>query len=96
VVGTTLAANVIASNLRDDEAMFARFGERAPLRIASGCAVISAGIALVAPSTLRPLLLLPLLTLAAFARFRKGEIYGLVVVDGALLLGALLALPLLA
>lgn len=96
LVGTTLAANVIASNLRDDEAVSARFGRRAPLHIASGCALLSTGIALAAPPALRPLLLLPLLTLASLVRFHKGELYGLVVVDGALLLGALLALPLLA
>lgn len=96
VVGTTIAANVIASNLRDGEALSVRFGRRVPLRIALGCAALAAFVGLGAPESVRPLVLLPLLTLAALARFRADELYGLVVVDGALLFGALLALPLLA
>jgi hypothetical protein len=41
----------------------------------------------------RPLVCIPLATLAALAFFRADERYGLVVVDGALWAGALLALP---
>ncbi len=96
IVGATVVANVIASNLRDGEAFSARFGARVPLRVASGFAAFASLCGVAAPDAVRPLLLVPLLTLAALAKFRADEHYGLVVVDGALLLGALLALPLLA
>ena len=96
IVGATVVANVIASNIRDGEAISARFGARVPLRVASGFAAFAALCGIAAPDAVRPLILIPLLTLAALARFRADEHYGLVVVDGALLVGALLALPLLA
>lgn len=96
IVGATLVANVIASSLRDDEAWSARFGAGVPLRIARGVALLAVLVAAVAPAPVRSLLPIPLLTLAALAGFRADERYGLVVVDGALLVGALLALPLLA
>jgi 4-hydroxybenzoate polyprenyltransferase len=91
LVGATLAANVIASNLRDGEALTARLSPRAPLRIARGFAAAGLLAALVAPPAQRSLLWVPLATLAALAGFRSEERYGLVVVDGALLAGALLA-----
>ena len=96
IVGATVVANVIASNLRDGEALSARFGARVPLRAASGFAAFASLCGVAAPDAVRPLVLVPLFTLAALSKFRADEHYGLVVVDGALLLGALLALPLLA
>jgi len=95
ITGVTIVANAIASNLRDDEAWATRFGAAVPVRIARGCAVLAILGGLAAPGSVRPLLLLPLATLLALLRFRSDELYGLVVVDGALLVGALLALPLL-
>jgi hypothetical protein len=95
IVATTVLANVIASNLRDDEAPSARFGPRVPLRLARGLAGAALGLALVAPEAVRPLVLVPLATLAALAPFHPGELYGLVAVDGALLFGALAAFALL-
>jgi hypothetical protein len=44
-----------------------------------------------APPAVRPLIAVSLATLAALVAFRAGERYGLIVVDGALLAGALLA-----
>ena len=96
LLGATIVANVVASNVRDGEARSARVGAGVPLRIARGCAVLAILTAIFAPAAARALLPVPLATLAALAAFRDDERYGLVVVDGALLVGALLALPLLA
>jgi hypothetical protein len=90
----TILANVVVSNLRDGEAVSARLGEGVPLRIARGCAVLGIVCALAAPAAVRPLGIVPLATLTALAPFHPGERYGLVTVDGALLIGALGALPL--
>jgi 4-hydroxybenzoate polyprenyltransferase len=92
VVAATILANVVASNLRDDEAPSARFGPGVPLRLARGLALAALAAALLAPTPVRPLFLVPLATLAALAPFHPGELYGLVTVDGALLLGALASL----
>jgi 4-hydroxybenzoate polyprenyltransferase len=94
IVSATIAANVIASNLRDREAPAARFGARVPMRIALGLAVAASALALAAPGSVRALAPIPLATLAALAAFRPTELYGFVAVDGALLLGALASLAL--
>jgi len=92
IVSATIAANVIASNLRDREAPAARFGARVPMRIALGLAVAATVLALLAPAGVRVLVPIPLATLAALAAFRPTELYGFIAVDGALLAGALLSL----
>jgi len=74
--------------------MFFRNQAKHPLRIARGCAALGIACALAAPTGVRPLGLVPLATLAALVPFHPGERYGLVTVDGALLIGALGALPL--
>jgi len=94
ILGATILANVVASNLRDDEAVSARFGARVPLRLARGLAASSLLLALLAPAAVRPLALVPLATLAVLAPFQPGELYGLIAVDGALLVGAAAALAL--
>jgi 4-hydroxybenzoate polyprenyltransferase len=96
IVAATIAANVIASNLRDREAPAAvRFGPRVPIRIARGLALAASALALNAPDGARSLAPIPLATLAALAAFRPTELYGFIAVDGALLVGALAALLLL-
>lgn len=95
LVFASVLANAIASNLRDGEALASRLSEGAPLRLARACAGAALALALLAPAPVRPLALLPAALLLALARFRAEERYGLLVVDGALLVGALLALPLL-
>ena len=95
IVAATVFANVIASNLRDGEAVSVRLGPGAPLFIARSLALLAALCALAAPAGVRALVVLPLVLLATLLRFRADERYGLVVVDGALLVGALVALPLL-
>ena len=92
VVGASVLANVALSNLRDHEALAARLGAHRTLRVAG--AVLAAGLvaALLAPPPVRPLAALPLAMAAAVAGFRPSERYGALVVDGALLAGALAAL----
>jgi 4-hydroxybenzoate polyprenyltransferase len=93
IIAPTIAANVIASNLRDREAPAAvRFGPRVPIRVARGLALASGALALGAPDSVRSLAPIPLATLVALAAFRPSELYGLIAVDGALLAGALIAL----
>jgi 4-hydroxybenzoate polyprenyltransferase len=94
IVSATIAANVIASNLRDREAPAARFGARVPMRIALGLALAANALALAAPAGARTLAPIPLATLASLAAFRPSELYGGIVVDGALLAGALASLAL--
>jgi 4-hydroxybenzoate polyprenyltransferase len=92
LVGLAVFANAVASNVRDAEAAAARFGSERPLRLARACAAAGAAAALLAPAALRPLGLVCAATFAALLGFRPSERYGLGVVDGALLLGALAAL----
>lgn len=89
VIGLSVLANVIASNLRDGEAAMAAWGAQLPLRVARGVAGAGVVLALWAPLPLRPLLGVPLATAAALGPFRDDERYGLLVVDGALWMGAL-------
>lgn len=94
IIGLSIFANVIASNLRDGEAAMAAWGAPLPLRVARIVAGSGVALGLLAPAPLRPLLAVPLATAAALGPFRADERYGLLVVDGALWLGALGALAL--
>jgi len=94
-LGAALLANAIASNVRDREAAAARVGAARALALARGTAAFGVAAALLAPAPARPLALVPLVTLLALLGFRRDERYGLVVVDGALTAGALLALALI-
>ena len=86
-----LAANLIASNLRDDETQLFRARPRTILAIALGLTAISMGIALWAPGAIRVAGWIALLEGLALAGFRADERYGLLVIDGALLLGSVVA-----
>jgi 4-hydroxybenzoate polyprenyltransferase len=92
LVGLAIFGNAIASNVRDREAAAAVFGGDAALRVARTAAAVATCAAFFAPPTLRPLGWVGIATLAALLGYRPGERYGLAVVDGALLLGALTAL----
>ena len=87
----SLAANVIASNLRDDEIMNIPGGRSAILWIARGFVVVSIGFAIVGPRELAGLAWIPGCQGLALASFRPSERYGHLAVDGALLVGALAA-----
>jgi hypothetical protein len=96
VVGATVLPNVMLSNLRDGEALAGRLGARRTLAIAGAILLAGLAAALAAPAPVRPLAALPLAMGAAAAAFRPSERYGALAVDGALLLGALAALAVLA
>ena len=87
-LGPAIAANLLASELRghaQDEPA------RRRLRAGQWLAVAGCLAALAHPST-RPLAPVPLCAWASLAGFRTSERYALIVLDGALLLGALAAL----
>jgi len=92
VLGAAVLANAIASNVRDQEAGAARIGARAALGVARGLAGVAVILALAAPAPVRILTPVPVATLLVLLAFQQEERYGLVVVDGALMAGAALAL----
>lgn len=88
VYAATIAANLLASDLREAEPVASL--------LAGGRALAGVGllVALVGPAATRPLAAIPASELVALAAFRTGERYALIVLDGALLVGATLALAL--
>jgi 4-hydroxybenzoate polyprenyltransferase len=92
ILGLAIFANAIASNVRDGEAAAAIFGGEAALRVARAAAALATVGAFLAPFGVRPLGWVGIATLGALLGFRPGERYGLAIIDGALLLGALTAL----
>jgi len=92
VLGLALFANAVASNVRDAEAAAAVIGGERALRFARALAAASLAATFAAPPAIRPLGLVGAATLVALLGFRPTERYGLAVVDGALLVGALGAL----
>ncbi len=94
VLALAILSNAIASNIRDREAGAARFGPTRALAVARGLAAAGVLCALLAPAAVRALAAVPAAMLAALLPFHASERYGLVIVDGALLVGALVALAL--
>jgi 4-hydroxybenzoate polyprenyltransferase len=94
IVGASLQANVILSNLRDAEGIAGRLGARRARWLAAAFCAAALGAALLAPGPVRALGALPLAMATAVAAFRPGERFGALAVDGALLLGAGSALAL--
>jgi 4-hydroxybenzoate polyprenyltransferase len=92
ITASAVFANVALSNLRDQEALAGRFGSQRTLRVAGACLLAGLAAALLGPAAVRPLAALPLAMGAAVLGFRPTERYGALVVDGALLVGSLLAL----
>lgn len=84
---TTIVANLLATRLR--AATDVRI-----LWTARTLALAATATALLAPAAVQPLAAIPACELIALAIFRPGERYGMVVVDGALLAGALASLAL--
>lgn len=91
LLGPALLANAIAFNVRDEEALVRFLGPRRALAIATGWASLGLGLAAFAPRALQPLAAVALATLVSLLGFRRGERYAHVAVDGALLVGALVA-----
>lgn len=90
-VALAIYANAVASNVRDREAGAARVGAGRALAVARGAAAASLGVAWLAPAPAAALGWIAAATLAALLPFRRGERYGLGVVDGALIAGAVVA-----
>jgi 4-hydroxybenzoate polyprenyltransferase len=96
ILFASLLANLVASSLRDDEALLQRTGSpqgavRA-LWVARGSTLVAIAIAGLAPAPIRPLVWVPVCEAVALVRFRSTERYGHVAIDGALLVGALVAI----
>ena len=89
IVASTVQANVVLSNLRDAEGIAGRLGALRARGIAGAFCAAALLLALLGPSEARALAALPAVMAGAIAGFRPGERYGAVVVDGALLVGAL-------
>jgi 4-hydroxybenzoate polyprenyltransferase len=87
-LGPAILANAIASNLRDRET---RLEARRALALARGSAALGVCGAALAPPPARALAAVPALTLALLLCFRPTERFGLLAIDGALLVGALVA-----
>lgn len=89
IVAGTVTSNVVLSNLRDDQGVASRVGRRLALSLAALNLLPLSAFALLGPASIRPLILLPIFMAGAIAGFRPSERYGALVVDGALLVGAL-------
>ncbi|HIG01233.1 MAG TPA: hypothetical protein EYQ66_08020 [Myxococcales bacterium] len=91
-LGPSIAANLIASDLRGHS-----LDKSTRRRLRTGTWIALAGcLGPLAASGFRPLIAIPLAVCASLAGFRPSEYYGLLGLDGALLLGALAAIALLA
>jgi hypothetical protein len=92
ILAASLAANLVGSNLRDQEAGVeeknAHSAMTPRLWIARAMAVFAVGISLVAPAPLHSLVWIPVCEGLALAYFRPSERYGHLAVDGGLLIGA--------
>jgi len=78
--------------LQDDEFQLFSARPKLVLRTAFALAGLGAGLALTAPDALRPLFWIAIAEALAILGFRRGEQYRLLVIDGALLVGAAVAL----
>ncbi|MFP8882222.1 MAG: hypothetical protein VCE43_23485 [Myxococcota bacterium] len=94
ILGPSIGANAIAANLRDFEAGVEHWGEVVALRAARALAGAGVVLCALAPGPVGSMLAVPLFTLIALALFQRTERFGLFVVDGALLMGGLVAVAL--
>jgi len=89
ILGGAIAANLIASDYRGEAGDGARRGLRAARALAAASLGLG-GAAAIAGSSTAALVFVPAAELVSLAFFRSDERYGLLVVDGALMMGALL------
>ena len=87
VYATAIGANLLATRLRAAT-------QRPILWLSRGLALAGVFAAALAPTPVQLLAAIPATQLLALAAFRPGERYGLVIVDGALLAGALICVSL--
>jgi len=91
ILALTLLANVIAFNVRDETARIERVRRPGALRVGRVCAALGVALGAFAPAPSGALVSIPLATLLALIGFQPTERYSPLVVDGALLVGSLLA-----
>ena len=94
IAAATMVANVIAFNVRDSRERVERVRRRSALQVARACAAIGVALGALAPSPTDALIAIPLATLVALAGYRPTERFGPLFVDGALLVGSLIAVAL--
>jgi hypothetical protein len=91
ILAMTMAANVIAFNVRDDAAGVERVRRRYALQVAHACAISGVALGAWAPSPADTLVAIPLATLLALVAYLPNERFSPLFVDGALLVGSLVA-----
>jgi len=91
ILALTMLANVIAFNVRDEAAGVERVRRRYALQVAHACAILAAGLGALAPYPADALFAIPLATLLALVAYRPNERFSPLFVDGALLVGSLVA-----
>jgi 4-hydroxybenzoate polyprenyltransferase len=92
ILWLVLTANLIASDLRDDETQLPSARPRTILAIGLACTMAALALALMAPAPMAAVAWIALVEGLALVGFRAGERYGLLVIDGALLAGSACAL----
>ncbi len=88
ILGLSVFSNVVASSIRDQEAAAEHFGPVRTLAAARGFALLGLLVSLLSPDAIRALMAVPATTLLAVFLFEPTERFGLLVLDGALALGA--------
>lgn len=91
ILAATMLANVIAFNVRDTGASTERVRRQHALQFARICAIIGVALGALAPSPSNALVAIPLVTLLALIGYRPTERFSPLFVDGALLVGSLIA-----
>jgi hypothetical protein len=89
-----MLANVIAFNVREEGASIERVRRRRALQVARVCAGIGVALGALAPSPPDALVAIALATLLALVGYRPTERFSPLFVDGALLVGSLIAVAL--
>jgi len=94
IVAAPMLANVIAFNVRAAGERVERIRRRNALQGARACAAIGVALGALAPSPTDALVTIPLVTLLALVGYRPTERFSPLFVDGALLIGSLIAVAL--
>jgi len=94
ITAATMLANVIAFNLRVAGERVERVSRQNALQVARACAAIGVALGAFAPSPTDALVAIPLATLLVLIGYRPTERFSPLFVDGALLVGSLIAVTL--
>jgi len=94
ILAVTMLANVIAFNVRDEGAGIERTRRRHALQVARVCAAIGVALGALAPSPSDALVAIPMATFLALLGYRPTERFSPLFIDGALLVGSLIAVTL--